>query len=219
MDWTIVVLVLILIALWSIKDVLGKIAWHLIQISTSIDQKPVSQSPNMSGIEQQLKNIFKLMGGEAKMKEENTKKRKDIYARYVKARIINGLTPKQAKAEANDKFEEADFKETHYAPSWENYLPGLYDVESYVIAVELEERNKKKYGNLLPTAREFIKGKTIIQPNEMNNLRDTLKIDYDGQEWIIQKLMQEKRLEKIGEYSTEEDRYVLEHYKVLETQK
>jgi hypothetical protein len=31
--------------------------------------------------------------------------------------------------------------------------------------------------------------------------------------------MQEKRLEKIGEYSTEEDRYVLEHYKVLETQK
>lgn len=217
MDWTVVVLVLILIALWSIKDALGKIAWHLIQISTSIDQKPVSQSSSMSGVEGQLSKIVELLEGEEKIKALKDKKRKQLKERLVKAYVKQGKTPTQANNEVDKLIDEAEFAEEHEGYSID-YSKGFYGLEQWVNAVEVEERYQKNYGHLLDKARNYLKNKTIIQPNELK-LREALETDYYGEQWLIQKLIQEKRLEKIGEYSTQEERYVLEHYKVLETQK
>ena len=225
MDWTLIVLVLILIALWAIKSSLDN-------ITNVIANKPnptPPQPPDFSGVEEQLENIFKILGGEVKIKDARTKKRKDLYTRYIKALMAMGQTAKQAETEANNKFEEKEFSEAHDTNKID-YSSPFYEIENWVLRVEIEERNKKKYGDLLPKAREFIKGKTIIQPNEMN-LTNALKTDYEGGKWLIEKLKQEKRLKEVTEYVPAHEDYSeygsytvegtskLKHYEVLEAEK
>ena len=225
MDGTVIVLVLILFALWAIKGALEKIeksiSYDLQRIANEIanNKSNFPSFPSLSVIEWQLKNVVKLMGGEAKMKEENTKWRKDLHTRYIKALILSGKTTKQAKAEASEKFEEAEFQEAHVRK--DDLSSSLYGVEGWVIAVEFEERNKNKYGNLLPKARLYIKGKTIIKPNEMN-LVEALETDDKGAGWLIEKLIEEKRLKRVGEYKSDDyggGGYELDHYEVLEPKK
>jgi hypothetical protein len=217
MDWILIIgLILIVVALGSIKEALDKIANRIADNSNEIAQKPVASASNLSGVEEQLENLFKVMGGEAKMKDEKTKKRKDLYERYVKALILRGNPAGVAKTEADKKFEEAEFNVTHDR-SVIDYSSGLYDVESWVIAVEVEDRNNKKYGSLLPKAREYLKDKKTIKPNEMK-LGEALKTDYKGVEWLIQKLIQEKKLKRVTKYNPDGADF-LEHYEVLEAEK
>jgi len=198
MEWIFVVqTIVILFALWSIRDSLEKIA-----------KKPLAQFPDLSEIEDQLKNIFRIMGGEEKMKEETAKKRKDLHTRLIKGLILYGDTPKEAEAKANEEFEKSEFNETHDIDSID-YSSPTYHIERWVIALEIELRNRNQYGHLLPKAKTYIKGKTEIE----KDYDFGLEIDYDGRKWLIEKLIEEKRLKKNEQYAEPIDELI--NYKVL----
>lgn len=201
MDWTLILLVLILIALWSIKDAIDKIA------NKPMPQQPYPpQFPSLDGIEHQLKNIFKIMGGETKTKEERLKKHKVYYSTLVKALILSGKTPKQAEEEASGYLEENEFDETlgedylelmHYAHP-EKAMSALKWAKAQLI----DERNKKKYGHLLREAGKYIQTVDQIEKYE-HKMQEVLKTDWDGEQWLIKKLLEEKKLEEIREYNPE----------------
>lgn len=83
-----------------------------------------------------------------------------------------------------------------------------------VTAQEVEYRNQEKYGHLLDKAREYLKGKTTIKPEDLK-LQETVKSDYRGESWLIDKLIQDGRLKKVTKYKSEDQPDELKYYEVI----
>lgn len=193
MDWAILLLVFILIALWSIHSLLKTIGQSLLNIKMPY----IPQPPSLSEVEEKLDYIFQILGGEDKMKTQKDKQRKELKIRLIQIFTKQGKTQKQAEGEVDRLFEEAEFSEKH-----EDYNSDSLDfdgLEQWAKEFEIEERYQKKYGHLLEKARDYFKDKNLIPPNEMK-LKEALETDYYGEEWLIEKLIEEKRLKKNTEY-------------------
>lgn len=210
MEWIVIVLILILFALGSISSAIS----HLSNMMANKISNP-PQPPDPSGIEEQLKNIFRILGGEAKLKEETEKKRKDLKERLIRIEMSdNKKTLNEAQAEADKLFEDAEFEETHT-----DYPFKFESLERWVIQTEIEERYKGKYGRLLGKAREYIKDKDKIERLFDSEIYKGFGLDgtnYEGKEWIIEQLVKEKLLEAVKEYNPDGEDKIL-YYKVIKT--
>jgi hypothetical protein len=188
MDWVVILLIIILVVLWSFGSSLGKIVDIISNIRIPQPREPES----LGEIEEKLDNIYSILGGGTKMEGLKDRQRKELKVRLIKMLINQGSTPKQANDEAGRLIDEAEFAEKHedYDIAWGKDFEGLERTVNYF---EIEERHQKKYGHLLEKARNYLKGKTIIQPDEMR-LGVDLGTDSYGQKWLIEKLCLEHRL-------------------------
>lgn len=221
MDWTLLVLILLLFALWAIKSALDKIVAsidsNLRQISVEIASQPQAPAPYpLDGIEQQLQYIVTLMGGDEKFAEMKKKHRKELRERVIKAIMYaENKSEKEAKTQADKLWEDAEFeeKQNDYSSKFDNY-------ERWVINQEKDQRNRTKYGHLLLKARQYLKGVKQIDRYD-HKMQDYLKTDWNGEQWLLEKLVQEKRLKKVTEREQNSDsfldREVLKHYEVVQS--
>lgn len=191
-----VLLFLILWALW----------WGLAGIIEAIKSSS-HRSTDLSGIEAKLEGIYDILGGKA----EGEKHQKELKARLIRLEMsVNKMTQKEAQAEADKLFEEADFEETH------EYTSLKFDsIQKWVTKTEIEERNNNKYGHLLDKMRGYLKDKPMIPAYDSHGeMAKALGTEYNGVTWLIKKMLQEGRLKKVEEYK--DDYNQLKHYEVLE---
>lgn len=191
------------------------LAVELTIISSKLNEiaKNLPQTPYLDGLEEILEEISAALGGKEKKKEMTKKKKAELKKRLIKS-LINlsdgKKTLKQAKDEVEKTFEEAEFEETHGG------LPRFDGLEDLAIRMEVEERNREKYGKFLDKARDYIKQKDKIFPHgrDRQHMADSIKTDYKGAGWLIEKLVEEGILEKIEEFNSKTGSMELKHYKV-----
>lgn len=174
--------------------ILGSVAfiYYFNKSVESINSSIYSLRNELSG---KLDAIANALIDQEEVKKLTDSERKELKRRFIKLLVAEGKTEKQAKQEADKNFEEAEFEETH------DDFPMMFDrINKWVIAQEVENRNKSKYGNLLTKFREYLRGKTTIRAYGSVEIMKALNADYKGENWLIEKMLQEKRLKKVEEY-------------------
>lgn len=173
MEFIGILLILILIALWRIGSVIAD------KGTTSID---------LTEIEERLNEISRALGGKEKVKESIQKERAEL-----KKRVAKLLSQKEAdrlfeEAENEEKFNEFSYK--------------FRGIEDWVKREEKERYLRGKYERLLEKARDFIKDKTELK-RYRNGLQEALETDYEGAQWLIKQLVEEKKLEEVKKWNKE----------------
>lgn len=228
MDWTVIALVLILFALWNIGTQLANLikTLHAKEMTANNNN---SVNMDTSGIEQQLKRIITLMGGDEKIQQKEEQKRKSLRERVIEALIKEGNAKEKAKNIADDLFEEMEFAEAHDTHATKtkfdethNVYQTFENIQKWVNGVEIDERYYKKFGHYLSGAREVLKGEENIDPSNLSRkIREqVLKTNVSGtpeEKWLVGKLVDENRLKPVTEYNEERNRYDVTNYEAIKS--
>lgn len=194
--------------IWVIILATIAIIYFLSHAIVSINNSIYTLRDQMAGLVDKLGQIADALTDKEEAKKLTSGERQELKKRYIKLLVILGKTEQQAKKEAEDYFEEAEFEETH------NDYPMKFDqLYKWVIAQEIENRKQNKYGHLLGKFRDYLKDKTTIPAYRTTEMANDLNTDSEAIYWLIEKMLQEKRLKKVEEYR--DDYNQLKHYEVL----
>lgn len=183
------------------------IIYFLTQAIASINHSIYSLRDEVS---KKLDEIADALTDKEEAKKLTAGERKELKNRYIKLLIVAGNTESQAKKEADNYFEEAEFEETH-----SDYPMKFDQLSKWVVAQEIENRKNSKYGHLLDKFRDYLKDKTTLPAYNTTEMAKDLKTNSEAIYWLIEKMVQEKRLKKVTEYKDDYDQ--LKHYEVLKT--
>lgn len=193
------ILFLILAALWQISERVGGLSRAISGIK--------SPSGDLSDIAEQLEKIFRILGGTEKLRKEKEQEHEELKSRFIKLVVREGKNQKEAQANADELFEDAEFKEAHQEFSF-----AIDGVRKLVIEREVEERNKAKYGKFLSKAREYVSGIKEIGSWD-DGMEKALNIDWEGCQWLIKKLEEEGLLKDVKAWKDEA--YVHDHWEAV----
>lgn len=214
MEWIIILLILILIALFAIERHL----FHIIEIlfNRGNNSDVASLQGHLSTISNQIEEIYKVLGGDLKDKDVKKKERADLKKRYVKQMILRNPTKskKAINVEADRLFKDAEIYEMTKDSDTK-----FWSIESWVKGSEEWEWNNEKFGHLLDKARKFISDRSQINAVDIQEaLNFDLNDNYEGVKWILGELESEGKIEKdieSQEYNERTGTYITKLWNVI----
>ncbi len=144
-----------------------------------------------------LKKIYKLMGGDLKLRDIVKKEEEDLLERLTKQILLANpiKTRKQAEEEAKNAFEH------YHTDLWTgNFDFGKEKLEEWIGKSKEIVKNRNKYSHLLAKARKFIEGKKEIKQEDMEK---AMKTDETGAISLLESLELEKRVKRVLYYESE----------------
>lgn len=194
---------------------------ELTLISYRLDEiaKNLPRTPYLDGLEEILEEIKDGLGriegklelisiclGSEKRIEERKKREKEIERKKHKEMLIKyfaSVGKKTPQKEAEKMLEDPSFDAKGF-------------IENITLDASIEKRKNEKYGFLLDKSWELIRKKQKIFPfgKERKELANAIGTDFEGIDWIIKKLLEEKKLKEIKRYNSKTGLMELKYYKV-----
>lgn len=157
-----------------------------------------------SRVADELAKIYKIMGGDLKLREINKKEMADLKERLILQYIATNPTKSRREAEKGlagtlAKFDDPD--------NFDMYRIGI---EKWIESSREHVRNKNEYGRLLNKTKTFIKDKKEVKEKDIEK---ALGIGYAGASWLLEMLESEKKVERVLDYKGDSSS-TIKHWKV-----
>ena len=148
---------------------------------------------NLAGIGEELKKIYKIMGGDLKFREIEKKELADLRERFIKQ--LDVLQPNLTKEQIDkkvyntiDKYDPEEFATYHFL-----------SIDRWIASSKEYVKDRNKYSHLLDRARRFVSKKPKYFTTK--DFEKELQLEnIGGSMWLLEELEKEGVVKRVQEY-------------------